>query len=312
MSDLHEVLRAWIDDQMQGLPERRTPVAHGKAELLSDLRHYLAAHTPPSEAAHTWDPEHPCPCGDPETCPATPPSEAATETATCQMDGCGYTAHESQFVTRDGVTRCYVCEWGETSQGEDAHAQPSEAATENVSAVVPDGWGGFLDGPEGVDLAPPSLSEPDEPLRVVENARLCCPSPLDGPHDGECEYAGEDATEDDLCLYDDQCVLTEGHNGLHRSIATPPSSSDADRDTGLSSEERAELAVDGCLVADGAVHVEASADPADISVGDYQRAQRLHQSGDEAGLMRHIQDIHRRAYEQGRATRSTQPEGGES
>lgn len=31
-------LLAWIDDQRQALPESRTPAAHGKAELLRDLR----------------------------------------------------------------------------------------------------------------------------------------------------------------------------------------------------------------------------------------------------------------------------------
>jgi hypothetical protein len=43
---LAEALFAWADDQMQALPEHRTPVAHGKAELLTDLRNFLAARTP--------------------------------------------------------------------------------------------------------------------------------------------------------------------------------------------------------------------------------------------------------------------------
>lgn len=70
--------------------------------------------------------------------------------------------------------------------------------------------------------------------------------------------------------------------------------------SGLTPEQHAKLAVDGTLTAGGLVHVEASTDPADIGIGDYQRAQWLHQSGDEAGLMRLIQDIHRQAYKAGR------------
>lgn len=32
---------AWADDQIQGLPERRTPQAHAKADLIRDLRNWI-------------------------------------------------------------------------------------------------------------------------------------------------------------------------------------------------------------------------------------------------------------------------------
>lgn len=35
--------------------------------------------TPTATGAHAWDPETPCPCGRPDTCPATPPTTDAEE-----------------------------------------------------------------------------------------------------------------------------------------------------------------------------------------------------------------------------------------
>lgn len=37
---------------------------------------------PPTTDTHTWDPETPCPCGRPDTCPATPPTTDAEEART--------------------------------------------------------------------------------------------------------------------------------------------------------------------------------------------------------------------------------------
>ena len=38
---LRERLHTWTTEQMDALPEQRTPVAHGKAEVLAALRHEL-------------------------------------------------------------------------------------------------------------------------------------------------------------------------------------------------------------------------------------------------------------------------------
>lgn len=67
----------------------------------------------------------------------------------------------------------------------------------------------------------------------------------------------------------------------------------------LTPEQSAQLAVDGSVGLSGQIVVEASTDPADIAVMDYLHIQGLHLSGDEAGLMRAVQSLHRGAYEAG-------------
>lgn len=69
----------------------------------------------------------------------------------------------------------------------------------------------------------------------------------------------------------------------------------------LTPEQSAQLAVDGVVRADDAVHVEASTDPADLHVSDWQRVQWLHRQGDERGLMAEVQRIHHEAVERERA-----------
>lgn len=72
----------------------------------------------------------------------------------------------------------------------------------------------------------------------------------------------------------------------------------------LTPEQHAKLAVDGAVVANGAVYVEASTDPADISIGDWQWVQWHHIQGNERDLMRLVEDIHRRAYQAGLEARA--------
>lgn len=69
----------------------------------------------------------------------------------------------------------------------------------------------------------------------------------------------------------------------------------------LSPEESAELAVDGIVRTDHAVYVESSTNPDDLPVGDWLNIQRLHQQGDENGLLKAAREIRRTAREQGRA-----------
>lgn len=71
----------------------------------------------------------------------------------------------------------------------------------------------------------------------------------------------------------------------------------------LTPEQHAELAVNGTTTTNGAVYVEASTNPADIGIGDYQLVQWHHRQGNEAELMRLVQDIHRRAYKNGQRDR---------
>jgi hypothetical protein len=42
LADARRQILEWADDQIQALPEHRTPVAHSKAEVLRDLRDRLS------------------------------------------------------------------------------------------------------------------------------------------------------------------------------------------------------------------------------------------------------------------------------
>lgn len=68
----------------------------------------------------------------------------------------------------------------------------------------------------------------------------------------------------------------------------------------LTPEEHAKLAVDGSLRKDDVVCIQASDDPRNIHVSDYQQVQWLIDQGDEYRLMQFVQDLHRRAYDKGR------------
>lgn len=63
----------------------------------------------------------------------------------------------------------------------------------------------------------------------------------------------------------------------------------------LSPEESAELAVDGIVRTDHAVYVESSTNPDDLPIGDWLNIQRLHQQGDENGLLKAAREIRRTA-----------------